>query len=293
MNWIRSVHGAIASVLILAATELPAAVIVRKPGGLVPLTDALVENLRRAPLDGPARIVDLSGDSAADAARLSRECEKAGLVFTVGPEAASAVAALNRSGTVVGLGVPNPAKIEGSATFVSVYPRLESVLDFTSGKLKAKRIGVLHSPSHNRETLTSFQRAATGRGVTIVPMAATSSGELVRAFGSLAGSVDAVVLTIDPLLFDRQSLRFVVEKASAAKKPTIGFLPELVSLGVTFVLTNEPAAVAATAVGAAKNSARPGKRVTAEVDGFTVLVSRRAAELIGIPPESLSAYQIR
>jgi ABC-type uncharacterized transport system substrate-binding protein len=280
------------AVLFAAASSLGAAVVVRRPGSLAPLGDALVASLRKTPIEGAERIVELSGDSAADAARVSRECGNASVIFTIGPEAVNAVSALPGKHSVVALGIPNPARVGVAATYVSVYPKLEAIIGYASTKLNAKRIGILHSPSHNREIVDAFTKAANGSGVTIVPLAASSSGELVRALGNLASQVDAVILTIDPLLFDRQALRFVIEKTATARKPTIGFLPELVTLGVTVTLTSDPPSIAAAALKSAKQ-ARPGVRATVQADSMLIVASRRAAGLIGITAESLGADQIR
>lgn len=292
MNLARLLRAVTAGAFLLATGDATAAVVIRKPDALVPLVDALVETLRRTPVDGATRIVDLSGDSAADAARVSRQCAGASVVFAVGPEAAASVSTLGSRIAVIVLGVPNPARIATAATFVPVYPRLQSVLAFASTKLRAKRVGLLHSPAQNREAVTVFTQAAAAAGVTIVPLAAGSGGELVRVLGGLA-AVDAVILAIDPLVFDRQSLRLIVEKTGAAKKPTVGFLPELASLGVTVVLSIDPKDVAAAAVQASTHSAKPGTHATVEVEGSTVLVSRRSAEIVGLSPEALGAHQIR
>jgi ABC-type uncharacterized transport system substrate-binding protein len=287
---LRGIAGALALCL---AGHVSGAVVVRKPGALTPLSDALIEQLRKSPVDGAGRVVDLSGDSAADAARVARECGGAGVIFTIGPEAAGAVSAVSTKSAVVALGVPNPARVGVSATYLSVYPRLESVLDFAAAKLNAKRVGLLHSPAQNAEIVVAFQKAAAQRGMTIVPLAVGSSGELVRVLGGIAAQVDAVMLAIDPLVFDRQALRFVVEKATAAKKPTVGFITDLAGLGVTVALTNDPAAIATAAVNAARTTARPGARGTAHADGMIVTASRRSAEMIGISLESLGAHQTR
>jgi ABC-type uncharacterized transport system substrate-binding protein len=286
-------HFVAALVVSLASTSLTAAVIVRRSGQLAPLGDALVTSLEKTPVDGPGRIVELSGDSAVDTARVGRECERANVIFTIGPEAASAVSLLSGQKAVISLGVPNPARFNANGTYVSVYPRLTAVIDYAVTTLKARRIGVLHSPAQNREIVAAFERAALKSGATIVSLPAASSGDLVRVLGGIGAGVDAIVLAIDPLLFDRQALRLIVEKSSAAKKPTIGFLPELTGFGVTVALTNEPASIAATALAAAKNNNRSATRRIAETDGLIVTVSRQAAQRIGITAESLNAQQIR
>ena len=273
------------------SAPLSGSVVLRRPGAFNSLSDALVGALRKAPIGGPVRVVDLSGDSVADGARVSRECAKETMVFTVGPEAAGAMANVNATSAVVAVGVPNPARLATNATYVSAYPALDRVMEFASVKLKAKRVALLHSPSQNREVATDFAKAAAARGLTLVPFAASSTGDLVRAVDGLAG-VDVVLLAIDPLLFDRQALRFVVEKATAAKKPTVGFLPDLVGLGVTVALTTQPDAVAAAAVAKAP-AARPGVRAFADAGSPFIIASRRSAELIGILVETLGAQQTR
>lgn len=279
--------------LLSTAARPESTVLVRRSSGgnLALVSEALAQQISRARGAAP-RIVELSGDSAADAARISRECGSADVVYAVGVDAATSVAEAGPAARLVALGVPNPSRMKGGGVYVSVYPSLRKTFEFARNRLGADRVALLYSPAQNRETAETFAMAAASSGIALVPVPAGSSGELVRALkGGLEG-VDALILAVDPLVFDRQSLRLIVERTAAHRVPTIGFLPELVSHGVTIALSCDPAAVAATALAEAANATSTRKR-EAEVASMTVSVSRRSAELIGLKPESLGAQAIR
>jgi hypothetical protein len=124
-----------------------------------------------------------------------------------------------------------------------------------------------------------------------VPVAVSSSGDLVRELGQALPKVDAMLLAVDPILFNRESLSYITNETRKAKKPTVGFLEDLTRLGVTVSIVAPPQAVAATAVAAAQNPVVIGKK-RVDVDAFTVVVSRREAEAVGINPEAIGADRV-
>lgn len=66
-----------------------AALVVRRggSGGMAQIADALEKALERKPSGKKPHVVELSGDSAADSARLAREAEGETVVFAIGAEA--------------------------------------------------------------------------------------------------------------------------------------------------------------------------------------------------------------
>lgn len=269
-----------------------AAVIVRKPGAATAqLAQALTKALEER-ANATVRHVDLTGDTLADGALVARETRNSTVLFAIGHEATEA-AGEARGLSVVSLGVPNPARVRTAGAYLSIYPRFEKLFEFVKNRLKAMTAGLVFSPSQNREVALTFLKAAESAGLELklVPVAVTSSGDLVRELGQTLPKVDVVLLAVDPILFNKESLSYITGEARKAKKPTIGFLEDLTRLGVTVSIVAPAQAVAASAIAAAQTPVLMGKK-RVDVDGFLVLVSRKEAEAVGINPEALGADRI-
>jgi ABC-type uncharacterized transport system substrate-binding protein len=255
-------------------------------GPTASLSAALAEKL------APARVVELSGDLPADTARISRETRGVSVLFAVGAEATEA-AGEARGPAVVSLGVGNPAQLKTPGAYVSIYPNLDRVFEYVKTSLKATRVGLVFSPSLNREIALQFLKAGSAQGVTVLPVTIGSSGDLVREIKGALPKVDALLLAVDrDVIFDQRNLEFIVGEARQAKKPTIGFLPELAGLGVTIALVAPPDQAAAVAVAAAAQPVLLGKK-RVEVDAMEVIVSRKAATDIGLSAEALGAQKLQ
>src|SRR5262249_28670103 len=210
----------------------PGSVIVRMPGHgpTAPLSAALSEKLT------DARVVELTGDLPADTARISRETKGAGVLYAIGPDATEA-AGEARGPAVLPLGVGDPAQVKTPGIYVSIYPNLDRVFEYVKTQLKATRVGLVFSPSLNREIALQFLKAGTGQGVTVVPVTIGSSGDLVREIKAALPKVDVLLLAVDrEVIFEQRNLEFIVSEAREAKKPTVGFVAELAGLGVTIAL---------------------------------------------------------
>jgi ABC-type uncharacterized transport system substrate-binding protein len=253
-------------------------------GGTAPLSAALVEKLPGA------RVVELTGDLPADTARISRETRGIPVLFAIGPDATEA-AGEARGPAVVSLGVANPAQVKTPGIYVSIYPNLDRVFEYVKTTLKATRAGLVFSPAKNREIGLQFLKAAAAQGVTVLPITIGSSGDLVRELKGALPKVDALLLAVDPVLFDERNLEFIVKESLAAGKPTVGFLEDLAKLGVTVALVAPADQVAAAAVAASAQPVLVGKK-RVEVDGIAVIVSRKAATAIGLEGEALIARKL-
>ena len=273
------------------ALSAEASLIVKKPKSAS--STRIARELSRALGAGEAaRIVDLTGNSLVDRARVSREARGQPILFAIGPDATETAQEAENT-AVVSIGVANPARLKTPGIYVSVYPDLGRVFEYMRDTLGASRVGLLFTPAKNREVALGFMKAAETRGVGLVPVPVRSSGDLIRQLKKALPNIEVLLLAVDPILFDRRSFGYIVEQARRARIPTVGFLEEMTgNSGVTLSLVASPEATAAVAVEASRDPVFVGKR-RVEVDRLRVVVSRRPAAAIGLRPEALGAVEMR
>jgi ABC-type uncharacterized transport system substrate-binding protein len=174
--------------------------------------------------------------------------------------------------------VANPAQVKTPGIYVSMYPNLDRVFEYVKNTLKVNKVGFVFSPAKNREIGLQFLKAGSAQGVTIVPVTIGSQGDLVRDIKGALPNVDALLLAIDPILFeDPHNLEFIVQEARNANKPTVGFLEDLAHLGVTVSLVALPAAAADAAIAASAQPVTIGKK-RLEVEGMTVVTPKKTGD---------------
>jgi ABC-type uncharacterized transport system substrate-binding protein len=193
---------------------------------------------------------------------------------------------------VISLGVPNPAQVKTPGVYISIYPRLEVVLQRLAGALGARRAGLLFTPAQNREIGVAFVRAGQAAGLAVQPLPVSSSGDLIRRLRSGLGEIDVLLLPVDPLIFERRDLEYIVEESRKAGVPTVGFIEGLDQLGVTITVVADLKAVAEAAVSASGDPVTVGKR-RLEVDGSQTVVSAASAERLGLSAEAIDALRSR
>jgi len=238
-----------------------------------------------------ARDVELSGSTSADAALVPREAHSGDIVYAIGPDAVIAARSVDKKSKVVALNVPNPDRLGTDATYISAYPNLQKIFTFMSGKLHAKRVGVLYSPSQNHEMALKFAGEAAKHGIQPQPIPVTS-GNAAASLRRVLPGLDAVILLIDPLVFDAGAMHEIIALTSAAKIPTIGFLPDLASVGVTVAIVASAGNLADTAVRSA-TATSAGSRSVVEADSMDIIVSKQSAQEVGLDPKAIGATSIR
>ena len=189
---------------------------------------------------------------------------------------------------MVSLGVANPAQVKTPGIYVSMYPNLDRVFEYVKGTLKAARVGFVFSPAKNREIGLQFLKAGSAQGVTVVPVTIGSSGDLVRDIKGALPNVDALLLAVDPIVFDPHSLEFIVQEARNANKPTVGFLEDLAQLGVTVSLVARPEEAAEAAIAASAQPVLIGKK-RLEVEGMAVVMAKRTGDAAATSGEGTRA----
>lgn len=271
-------------VSIVAIASLSADVIVKPKGsGAAELAGLLVQST-----GGATRVVELTGSTSADAAAVQREGQSGGVIYAIGPDACAAAKGIDKA-KVVALNVPNPDRATTVATYVSLYPNLQKVVALLVRKMGAARIGIVFTPTQNHEVAVRFGSALSSAGAhpRPLPVTAANAGQVVR---SAAAQLDALLLLVDPIVFDARALRDITAASAASKLTTVGFLPDLASLGVTVALAPPPRSVAAAATRAA---AAGGGRKTVEADEIDIVVSTKSAQEVGLDPTILGPHSTR
>jgi hypothetical protein len=291
---IRLAAVAAAAVLLIPSFEArPGSLVVRRSGdgALSPVAESLSAEVRRKVGAAGLVVVELTGDPIADGAMLTRQSRNATVVYAVGADATALAADLSGV-SVIALGIANPAKVATSATYLSVYPRLERVFSFLQEKLGARRVGFLFTPAQNSEMALAFAKAAQAKNVGFEALGVSSPGELARTIKDALPRIDVLLLAVDPLLFDRRSLDAIVEQSMAQKKPAVGFLSELAALGVAICLSTAPAEVAAKAVELSEFTGVKGKK-RVEIDSAVIILSKKAVEPLKLDRARLGATDVR
>ncbi len=283
-----AVLGALAAFWALRPTATGADVIV-KQGATRATLDIVEALLREAEARGSSpKVIDLTGSFGTDLARVGRAAEDATTLFAVGPRAtvlAGTVAESVKGARVIALAVPNPERLKtATATFVSFYPRLDAVFRFLRSRFGARQVGLLYSPSQNTAVASAFAKAANERGITLHAMEVHSAGDLVRSLRQGLATFDVLVLPVDPIMFERENLRIVVDEARRAGKPTIGFLSDLPQLGFTGALVHSHEALARTALKASQK-AEGGPTSTVDVEGPLLYVTADKQTVVDLDSE--------
>lgn len=238
-----------------------------------------------------AKVVELTGSTSADAALIPRETRDRDVVYAIGPDAVVASKGIDKRATVVALNVPNPQRSATTATYVSVYPTLATVFNFLATKLNVKSAGLVFSPAQNHEEALRFATAAAQRGIHLQPIP-VSAGSAAAPLRAALPTLNVVILLVDPILFDARTLRDIEAVTRSAHVPTVGFLPELPSLGITIALVPPVEAAAALAARSAQSLA-PGTSRTVEVAVMDVIVSKKSADEVGLDPKSIGPQKIQ
>jgi len=257
----------------------------RTTGRTTDLVTALLGKARAA------REVELSGSSSADAALVPHEAHTGDVVYAIGPDAVVAARSIDKKSKIVALNVPNPDRLGTNATYVSAYPSLNTAFDLLSDKLFVKKAGVLYSPSQNHEVALMFAAQLKEHNIQPQPIPVTAGNAAASLRRAISG-LSVVILLIDPLVFDAEAMRDVLAVTTAAKVPTVGFLTDLTSIGVTVALVVPAGNLADMAVRSAAG-ATPGSRNIVEAEAIEIVVSKQSAQEVGLDPKAIGATSVR
>ena len=281
---VRKVLTLASAAFVLTASFSSAELIVR--GGAARYTadiaEALIKEARTHGVE--ARSVEITGRFGTDQSRVSRLAQGEQIFFALGPHAtalAGVVVEASGKGRVISLAVPNPERVQTPARYVAFYPRPEPALKWLGARFDARTFGFVYTPGQNAAIAATFEAAAKAQGMKLRAIPAASSGELVRGLKGARAEVDVLLFPVDPLLFDRESVQIVVEEARAARKPLLGFLPDVPQLGFTAALVNSPEALAKAAWQLSRVPAGAAEGVQ-EVDGPMLFVTKEGTTTVDL-----------
>lgn len=207
--------------------------------------------------------------------------------YALGPAAAN-LATQSPTTSGVYVYVPNPSgaglTMKPKWTGVSPYPDFKLVLQHLKSVMRIQRVAVLYTKRNNQEIAQVFSAAAEEEqmGCTLVGLKGPEALQ-----GALSGALkqaDAVLVLLDPIAFNPDSIRFVVNTCIQEKKPAIGFADGAASVGVPFAIYPPPEEIAATAVEAMK-VLRGGKdaQKVRYPQRFVLSVNENAVKTLGTP----------
>jgi len=200
---------------------------------------------------GPVVVATTQAQATADLQDLDKKGVK--FVYALGTSA-STLAAQNPKSSGIYVFVPNPS-LSGLTTRpswsgVSPYPDPKSVMQYLKGAMAVQRVAILYTRKSNQEIAKLFEDAASAERVTAKLVGLNDPGELEAALPPALKDADMLLLLIDPVTFNPDSVRFIVSTCLAAKKPSLGFLDSVPKMGGAFALYPPPDELGRTAVSA-------------------------------------------
>jgi ABC-type uncharacterized transport system substrate-binding protein len=216
------------------------------------------------------------------------EAKGAKYLYAIGPAAANLA---TQSATVSGvyIFVPNPASSGLSAKArwagVSPYPDPKLVLQHLRAAMRIQSVAVLYTKKHNQEVAQVFEAAAAEEKMPCRLVGLKGPEELQAALGSALKAAGALLVLLDPVAFNPDSIRFIVNTCLQEKKPAIGFMDSVASVGVPFAIYPPADEIAKTAVAAmrALKQAKPEDRKVRYPQRFVLSINENAVKSLGGP----------
>ena len=121
---------------------------------------------------------------------------------------------------------------------------------------KVQRVGVVYSPSINKQWFEQAVLAGKEVGVEVIGRTITRSSQVGTALAELMPKVDALWLTPDPVVLESATTaQLYFTRADAARKPVFAYSAAFSSLGATLVLAPDMPTIGRQAAGVAQDHA--------------------------------------
>jgi ABC-type uncharacterized transport system substrate-binding protein len=227
---------------------------------------------------GPITVSTAPGEADEDIENI--ESKGAKFVVSIGAKATDLA---TRSSTLSGvfLFVPNPAAVGLSArpqwAGVSPYPALRPLFQYLKTDMKFQRVAVLYTKKKNQEMAKLFEAAAREEQVACKLLGLSGPEELARVLPPALKESDALLLLIDPIAFSPDAIRFVITTSLQEKKPVVGFMDSIASVGVPFAIYTPPDEIAKVVVAALKGLKQKGEDRRILFPGLFVMSVNEAA----------------
>lgn len=121
---------------------------------------------------------------------------------------------------------------------------------------KVQRVGVVYSPSINKQWFEQAVLAGKEVGVEVIGRTITRSSQVGTALAELMPKVDALWLTPDPVVLESATTaQLYFTRADAARKPVFAYSAAFSALGATLVLAPDMPTIGRQAAGVAQDHA--------------------------------------
>ncbi len=231
-------------------------------------------------------------DSASAASRAMQRiaAQKPALVLALGPLAANAARrALGGKVPVIFAMVPYYEKygldgpnLTGIALTSDFRPELAALEAMAPG---AKRVGILHDPRFSSGLVVAAQSAASGLGLSIIPLEADGQGKAEKVLAGAKGKVDALLMVADKTVGNAAVVQRLIAFATEQRLPLVALTPSQVREGATLALSPSPTAIGQQAGRLANRiiheKVDPGALVVARPEGLDLAVNLSAAGRLG------------
>ncbi|HSM93647.1 MAG TPA: ABC transporter substrate binding protein [Anaeromyxobacteraceae bacterium] len=217
-----AVVGAAGAAVLLALAPRPAGageVVVLRSGDLAQhraVEEAFVRGMKH-----PVRSVVVA---PGDPRHNPRGLASAELVFAIGPEAASAAAALKGPRVLYAL-VPDPQRhgLDYRSPGIPSWPHPSTALSALHDLVPtARRVGILTDPSQSGEYVARCRLAARGSDLIFRVREVRTHAEVAGALRALLPQVDAIWLVPDDTVVSKETIGAIIETALETGVPAVG-----------------------------------------------------------------------
>jgi len=268
----------------LASAQARPKVVAVKSSALAPYA-SLVAGFR-AEADADVQEVMLD-ESSTTAARVFKTLamQKPALVLAIGPLAANAARrSLGEDIPVLFVMVPYFEKyglegpnVTGIALTSDYTPELGALKAMSP---KVKRVGILHDPRFSAKQVQAAQEAASGLGLSIVPLEVESQARVEKVLGGAGGKVDAMLMVADKTVGNAAVVQALIAFAAEQKLPLVALTPSQVKEGATLSLAPSPTSIGQQAGRLANRiiheKVNPGALAVAQPEGMDLAISLTA-----------------
>jgi putative tryptophan/tyrosine transport system substrate-binding protein len=233
----------------------------------------------------------LEGNSSAAARTFQRiAAQKPALVLALGPLAANAARrSLGDKVPVLFAMVPYHEKyglegpnLTGIALTSDFRPELAALKALAPA---ARRVGIPHDPRFSSGLVEAAQSAASGLGLSIVPLELDGQGKVEKVLAGARDKVDALLLVADKTVGNAAVVQQLIAFATAQRLPLVALTPSQVREGATLALAPSPTAIGQQAGRLANRiiheKVDPGALVVSQPEGLDLSVNLSAASRLG------------
>ncbi len=182
----------------------------------------------KIPICNNLNFINLKGDPIEDFSNIKRNIKEKDIVIAMGSQGVYYIKELKNI-RKIGVLVPNPFEYSKEMECISLYPdirKLSTVL-----KEKGYENLALFYSKNSKEMAFYISMAAREKSLNIEAFYIESPLEILNCFKKIK-NYKAILFTIDPIFFDKEFLKYILEQAKKEEKEVFSFLKIYLDYGV-------------------------------------------------------------